>query len=93
MRHVRLEGAGGLRRLLRRLGLNPLAGMVVSMSDVGFFGTGFCMGLGVATLVVGACWGNGNDAVTGRWICFLLGIAAAGVFAGWASSCSDGEKK
>ena len=59
------------------------------MSDAGFFGTGFCLGLGIGTLVVAACWGNGNDAATARWICFLLGIAVAGVLAGWASADSE----
>ena len=57
------------------------------MSSQAFFGTGFSLGVFVATALLAMFWCKGVDVETSRCIWFLFGVSLAGLIAGL--SCAD----
>ncbi len=84
-----ISRAGGLRRRVHRVGLRQMDGVVVSMSAPAIFGTGFSLGVFVATALLTLFWCKGDDVETSRCIWFLFGVAVAGLVAGVASADSE----
>lgn len=63
------------------------------MSAPAIFGTGFSLGVFVATALLTLFWCKGDDVETSRCIWFLFGVAVAGLVAGVASADSAEKGK
>jgi hypothetical protein len=70
-----------------------MVGVVVNMSAPALFGTGFSLGVFVATALLTLFWCKGDDVATSRCVWFLFGIAVAGLVAGVASADSAEKGK